>query len=278
MGQILILGAKGMLGGALKRVLPDAVAWDREDCDVADEAVLRQRVTALAPEAIINCVAYNDVDGAESKKEAAFLLNAQVPERLAALSRQLGATLVHFSSNYVFDGRLGEYDEAAQPMPLSVYAQSKYQGEQAIQRQGGNYYLVRTAVLFGPKGASELSKRSFVDLMLDLAASQPAIKAVSDEVNSLTYAVDLAAQVRLLLAQRPAAGIYHVTNAGAASWFEFAREIFRIRGFKTEVLPVPAASFPRAARRPAKAVLRNTKLPALRSWQEALKEFLTTNL
>jgi dTDP-4-dehydrorhamnose reductase len=134
--------------------------------------------------------------------------------------------------------------------------------------------VVRTAVIFGPKGASELSKKSFVDLMLDLAAKRDTIEAVADEVNSVTYAADLAASTRGLLEAAPPAGIYHVTNRGGASWYDFAREIYRIAGKSTTVLPVPSTRFPRKAKRPARAVLLNTQLPPLRPWQEALADFL----
>jgi dTDP-4-dehydrorhamnose reductase len=129
-------------------------------------------------------------------------------------------------------------------------------------------------VLFGPKGASNLSKKSFVDLMLDLSDKRDTIQAVSDEINSVTYAPDLAAGTHDLLATSPAPGIYHVVNSGGASWLDFAREIFRIAGREVTVLPVPSTLFPRKATRPAKAVLLNTKLPPMRPWQTALAEFL----
>ena len=129
-------------------------------------------------------------------------------------------------------------------------------------------------MIFGPKGESDLSKKSFVDLMRDLSAKRDTIQAVSDEINSVTYAPDLAAGTANLLASLPEPGIYHLTNSGSASWFDLAAEIFRITGKNINLLPVPSTHFPRKALRPAKAVLHNTKLPELRSWQEALAEFL----
>jgi dTDP-4-dehydrorhamnose reductase len=276
--RVLILGAKGTLGGQLLKLYPEAIGWDREDIDVLDFAGLRSKVAALrpAPDAMINCVAFNDVDGAEDRPAAAMALNGAFPGKLAQFTAELGVPLVHYSTNYVFDGVLGEYDEAAQPAPLSVYGRSKLDGEQAIAESGCRCYIVRTAVLFGPKGASDLSKRSFVDLMLDLAARRDTIQAVSDEINSITYAPDLAAATRDLLASAPAPGFYHVANRGGVSWFDFAREIFRIAGRPVTVLPVPSTHFPRKATRPAKAILLNTKLPPQRPWQAALEEFLTS--
>lgn len=276
MNDILILGYKGMLGGQLQKLYPGAACWDREDVDVTDFPALRTRILGLPspPRAILNCIAFNDVDAAERKYAQAFALNAEYAGNLARLSAEIGSCLVHYSTNYVFDGIKGEYAEEDSPAPLSVYGKSKLRGEQFVAENAGRYYVIRTAVIFGPKGVSDLSKRSFVDLMLDLSACNNTIQAVEDEVNSVTYAPDLARGTQQLLAASPASGIYHIANTGAVSWYEFAREIFRIAGRDVTVLPVPATHFPRQALRPGKAVLLNTKLPATRPWQQALAEFL----
>jgi dTDP-4-dehydrorhamnose reductase len=274
--RVLVLGAKGTLGGQLMRLYPEATGWDREEVDVLDPSALRARLDGLGfvPDAVVNCVAFNDVDGAEDRPDQAFALNTEFPARLAVWTKHKGVPLVHYSTNYVFDGAHGEYRESDAPAPLSAYGRSKWRGEQLVADVGGRWYVVRTAVIFGPKGESELSKKSFVDIMLDLAAKRDTIEAVADEINSLTYAVDLAAGTRDLLAAAPPAGIYHVTNGGGASWYDFAREIFRIAGKSTTVLPVPSTRFPRKAKRPPRAVLLNTLLPPLRPWQEALTDFL----
>ena len=275
--MILILGSKGMLGGQLMKVLgDDAMGWDRSDIDVTDFNLLRSKIqnSARNLQAIINCIAYNDVDGAEEKKDLANKLNAEVPGELAKICHDLKITLVHFSTNYVFDGSKDGFTETDEPHPLSIYGQSKLAGELAVKKNTKQYYLVRTSVLFGPKGESELSKRSFVDLMLDLSTRQQEVKAVSDEVNSLTYVVDLAQQTKLLLSQKPAFGTYHITNSGQASWYDFAKEIFAITGKDTKILPVSRSEFPRKAITPVNGVLINTKLPQLRSWQDSLGEFL----
>ena len=274
MENVLILGARGTLGGQLRGLYPMATGWDIEDLNVLDFDALRARVEALAPGAIVNSVAFNDVDGAEDRPEQAFALNAEFPGRLARLAAAGGIPLVHYSTNYVFDGAQGEYTETDAPSPLSVYGLSKLGGEQAVAAAGGRCYVVRTSVIFGPKGESGLSKRSFVDLMLDLASGRDVIQAVDDEINSLTYAPDLARATRRLLEDAPAAGVYHLANEGAASWCDFAREIFRIAGKNVTVVPVSSAQFPRKAKRPARAVLVNTRRPRLRPWQEALSELL----
>jgi dTDP-4-dehydrorhamnose reductase len=276
--RVLILGSKGTLGGQLMKLYPEAVGWDREDIDVLDYAALRAKIGGLGftPGAIVNCVAFNDVDGAEDRPAQAFALNADFAGELARHAKEMGVPLVHYSTNYVFDGVQGEYAEGHAPAPLSVYGRSKLRGERMAAASGAWCYVIRTAVIFGPKGASGLSKRSFVDIMLDLSAKRDSIQVVSDEINSLTYAPDLAAGTHRLLEALPPPGIYHLTNSGAASWFDFAQEIFRVAGKTVTVVPVPSSHFPRKAARPPRAILLNTKLPALRPWQDALAEFLNS--
>lgn len=281
-GKILILGSRGTLGTQLMRIFGGA-AIGRDSSNSKLDVMrfsggalesFKNDLQVLGISALINCVAYNDVDGAESNKDAAFKFNSDLPGSLAHICNELGIPFIHFSTNYVFDGEKDEYAESDAPHPLSVYAKSKYEGEVAVQNSGAGYYLIRTSVLFGPKGQSELAKKSFVDLMLDLSSRRESIEAVTDEINSITYAVDLAARIKLLLEQRLPFGIYHIINTGQASWFDFAKEIFKITGKKMEIIPVPSSGFPRPALRPSKAVLINTKLPPLRPWQLALAEFL----
>jgi dTDP-4-dehydrorhamnose reductase len=236
------------------------------------------QIADLKPSSIINCVAYNNVDGAETNESAAYLLNEKVPADLSQICNELDIPLIHFSTNYVFDGEKGEYTETDEPNPQSVYAKSKRAGELAVTQTAKKYYLIRTSVLFGQKGQSELSKKSFVELMLSLAEKQKEIKAVSDEVNSLTYVSDLAHAVRALRSQKFAYGIYHFVNSGSVSWYEFAKEIFSIKNIQVNLLPVPRTEFPRKAVTPKKAVLLNTKFIVFRPWQEALKEYLELNI
>ncbi len=276
MTTILILGARGMLGTQLAKLYPGAVCWDRDDVNVLDSAALESAIRGIdGLEAIINCVAFNDVDGAEDRPDAAFELNAEFPGRLAILCRDLGVPLVHYSTNYVFDGHQGEYDESDLPAPLSAYGKSKYRGEQLVAANWERHYVIRTAVIFGPKGPSDLSKRSFVELMTDLASKRDTIQAVSDEINSVTYAPDLARATQELLDSGAPFGIYHVTNQGAASWYQMACRVFEFTDRKPAVVAVPGSTFPRKAMRPPKAVLLNTKAPPLRRWELALEEFVT---
>ncbi len=276
MKPVLILGAQGTLGSQLCRLYPDAVGWDRGEIDATRFESLRAKVNGLGftPGAIVNCIAFNDVDGAEERSEQAYRLNAELAGNLARFTAELRIPLIHYSTNYVFDGVAGEYAEGAAPAPLSVYGSSKLAGEVEVAHYGSQWYVLRTAVIFGPKGASDLSKKSFIDIMLDLAEKRDALQVVSDEINSVTYAPDLAAATRYVLATQPPSGIYHATNSGGASWYDLAVETFRLRGKRVEVIPVPSTHFPRKAQRPRKAILLNTKLPPIRPWQDALAEFL----
>ncbi len=264
-----------MLGGALQKVFPNAMAWDRDDCDVTDFSRLIEKIGSIENlSAVINCVAFNDVDGAENNKDKAFLLNTEVPGQLAKICKNLNIPLVHFTSQLVFDGEKGEYVETDQPHPISVYGESKYQGEQNIKNNTDKFYIIRTSVLFGPKGESELSKKSFVDLMLDLSLRSATIKAVNNEESSITFVNDLAKAVKEILDQKLGFGIYHITNSGSATWYDLAKEIFVLTKKQVELVPVESTEFIRAAKRPVKAVLLNTKFAELRNWKQALKEFL----
>ncbi len=276
--KVLILGSNGMLGQALMSEFSEvALGFGREDVDVTNTDDLKFKIKNLNPAVIINTVAYNDVDGAEENFAKAFKLNKELVANLADITTSLGIILVHYSTNYVFDGKKGKYKEDDVPKPISVYADSKFQGELQLQKIAKKYYLIRTAVLFGKKGLSNLSKKSFVELMLGLSQKQKALKVVEDEINSLTYTVDLARQTKLLLDKELPFGIYHITNSGQASWYDYAREIFKISKVNVKLNPVPSIEFSRKAKRPKKSVLVNTKLPQLRNWKEALSEFLISN-
>lgn len=274
--NVLILGSQGMLGGEFKSIFSRALGWGRQELDLGQIDDLQNRIAALPekPEVVINCAAYNNVDEAEKNKQQAMLINSEAVGQIARACENLGIVLVNFSTNYVFDGQKGQYDEADAPNPLSVYGQSKYQGELLLQANSSKYYLVRTAVLFGRAGQSQFAKKSFIELMLEMAAKTGTINAIEDEINSLTYAADLAGAVEQLITENYPYGIYHIVNSGEASWYDFAKEIFAVSGIQANLVGVPSAQLPRPAERPKKAVLLNSKFPPLRPWREALAEFL----
>ncbi len=277
MNKFLVIGAKGLVGGALRKLRPQDLHWDREDLDVTNFPNIHAKFGELNGKisAVINCVAFNDVDGAETNEEKAYLLNRDVPKQLALLSNACRVPLVHISTGYVFDGLADSYNEDSVPNPLSIYGKSKLAGENQVIEQGGRFYVVRTNVVFGPKGESELSKKSFVDIVLGLAEKGDKCSFVDDEINSITYAPDLAKSIIHILENNLPYGIYHVINEGQASWLEFAEEILKLTGNTgLKVKPSKASDFKRSAKRPARVVLENNKLPKLRHWKVALAEYL----
>jgi dTDP-4-dehydrorhamnose reductase len=271
--RIVILGAKGMLGGELCRVFSrhEIAPWDFEDLDITNEAEVMEKISVLHPNVIINAAAYNNVDRAEDERDVANLINGRAVGFLAKAAIAAEATLIHFSTDYVFDGKdENGYAEDATPNPISAYGESKFSGEGELQK-ANKHYLIRLSRLFGKTGAG---KKSFVDAMLDLSKIKNEIDVINEELSSPTYAPDLAERTKYILENNLPYGIYHAGNGGACTWYEFAKEIFRLSGENIVVNAVLGEKFPRPAARPKYSVLLNTKLPAMRPWQEALKEYL----
>lgn len=282
--KIFVAGAMGNLGSVLCPKLKaagfDVIESDREDLDLTDHNAVLARMRAEKPEVIVNCAAYNAVDDAETEEgfKKAMAVNRDAPRSLAASAKLTGATLVHFSTDYVFAGEKPEgYAEDDEPKPISNYGKSKLAGEEAVRAMGANHYIVRLSKIFGPAGRSEAAKESFVHLMLRLAASKPELNIVDEEVGSPTYTEDIADATITLLKDGFDFGTYHFVNDGVGvTWYEFAKEFFEKRGVKTPYHPVPSSAFPKPAARPKFAPLKTTKFPPLRSRTEALDAFLAT--
>jgi dTDP-4-dehydrorhamnose reductase len=290
--RILLIGAKGLLGQALGGAFSaeDLVAVDRDVIDITDKVAIQKFCREAGPEVIINAAAYNAVDEIERNAEAeatAFAVNAAAVGYLAEAAVNHQALLVHFSTDYVFDGAKGSfYVEDDSPGPISIYGRSKYEGEQAIikyGRRGLKYYLIRTSRLFGKTSAG--GKKTFVDIVLEAASQKDTLQFIDDEIASPTFVGDLAPAVREIIAKRPASGIYHRTNDGGCSWYEFAKIVLDESGIYSTIAgqegrryiqlrPTTSRELPRPARRPAYSVLQSTKLPPLRHWREALRTHL----
>lgn len=277
--KILIIGAKGMLGQELVRTFSsghEVTAWDKEEIDITKNAECRAQILELKPDLLINAAAYNDVDRAEEEVELTNRINGEGPANLAMAANELGATFAHYSTSYVFDGtKEGGYVEEDQPRPLSAYGFSKLKGEEGAQK-ANKFYILRLDRLFGKTGGG---KKSFVENMLKFAQTQKEIKVINNELGSPTYAPDLAERTRFILENKYEYGVYHCTNSGSCSWYEWAKEIFRIKGISVKLISKTAEEmskdYKRKARRPKNSSLINTKLPPMRSWQEALTEFLS---
>lgn len=275
--KILILGHKGMLGSDLMLRLAAGHAVEGRDVDAFDitkEADCGRVIAETCPDAVINATGYTNVDGCETDRDRCFAVNALGVKNLALACRDRRATLVHFSTDYVFDGRkTTPYVEEDEPVPLSVYGASKLEGEHYLQALGGEWLLVRTAWLFGRHG------RHFIRAILDKAATTETIEVVDDQIGSPTHTWDLAGAVELLLAGGHR-GIFHVTSRGHCSWYEFACRILQAAGRgEVTVRPISSARLQRPAVRPAWSVLSGRKFyeccgRTLPPWQIALADYL----
>lgn len=280
--RYVVIGATGQLGFDLVRTfdLPgELTPLAHADLDILDAARTGAVLSRLRPTHVLNTAAYNRVDRAEDDREAAFALNARAVGDLAAVCQGLGATLVHFSTDYVFDGRRATpYLESDAPSPLSVYGASKLEGERQALARCEKAIVFRVSGLYGVAKSSGKGGTNFVETMLRLAREGRKIRVVADQVLGPSYSRDLALKVWKVLpkATHP---IYHLTNAGATSWYGFARRAFELAGLSPDLGPVTTAEFGLKARRPAYSVLGHANLGALgeddlRPWDAALAAYM----
>jgi len=262
----LVLGAEGQLGSELVRMLGAASAVPYEQVSITDAEAVDALIASRKPEVVFNCAAYNAVDRAESEPDEAFAVNAQGPFLVAVACRRQGATLVHFSTNFVFDGTHDQpYVEADEPSPLSVYGKSKLEGERRVLEAGPRVLIVRTAALFG-------GPLSFPHRILDRARSGQRLPVVSDQHVNPTFARDLAAAA-VELVEQGMAGIVHAVSEGCTGWDDFARAVLAQSGVGVEVESVPSSAYPSAARRPLNGCLASTRYRPLRPWRQAVRDW-----
>jgi len=274
--RIVVTGADGQLGVELVPTLSvrtEVIGTTIADLDVTDHDCA-DRIAALAPDWVVHAAAATDVDGCEREPERAMVVNAEGTRLVAEGCRRAGAGLVYLSTDYVFDGRKGApYTEADTPAPLNAYGRSKLEGERAVRSVVSRWLIVRTAWLYGTQG------KNFVKSILGKVKDGEPLGIVDDQVGSPTYAADLAGAVALLLSLG-LTGVFHVTNGGSCSWYEFTREILRLTGVDvTSVKRITTEELSRPARRPGYSVLENAAwkaagLPPLRPWPEALADML----
>lgn len=265
--KALVLGARGQLGSELVRLLGADTAVPHDRLSITDADAVAELIASSRPEVVFNCAAYNAVDRAESERELAFAANAEGPYHVAATCRRHGVTLVHFSTNFVFDGTHDQpYVEADEPSPLSVYGQSKLEGERRALEAGPHLLIVRTAAVFG-------GPRSFPQRILDQARPGARLHVVADQRVNPTLAADLAVAA-VELAEQGMTGIVHAVAEGCTSWDDFARAVLAERRVEVEVESVPSGAYPAVARRPQNGCLASTRINALRPWREALHEVL----
>lgn len=280
--KVLILGSGGQLGVELFREFSSrdypVTGFQRNELDITDAAAVERTVAMLDPEIVINAAAYNQVDVAEKEPAAAYQVNALAVRNLAVACRQIDALLVHFSTDYVFDGTKGTpYVETDATHPLGAYAVSKLGGELYAQAYLDNPLIVRTSGVFGP-GGLHTARGNFIELMLRLAKSGQTIRVVEDHVASPAYAPVLAARTADLVAKK-ARGVFHIGGGTPVSWFEYARTIFRLAGVDPELRPTNEREYRTAARRPKYSALSNAKMESLGiepfpSLETAIKSYL----
>lgn len=279
---IAIFGSDGQLGRDLLEVLssyeveplPHAVV------DITDAAAVERELRRVGPDWVINAAAMTNVDLCESQAEKAFAVNSDGAGNVAAACNAVGAALVHISTDYVFDGKTRTpYSETDTPDPLNVYGRSKLEGEHAVAAKTPAHFIVRSSGLYGTHPCRGKGGDNFAETMLRLASEGRELRVVGDEVLAPTFTEDLAAALAQLLEKKPPFGVYHATNGGECSWFQFAREIFRAAKIGASVAETTAAEWKAPARRPAYSVLDNGALQragidTLPAWQNALRRYL----
>lgn len=267
--MFLITGSKGQLGTELSGLLPDAILTDVDSLDITDEMAVSNFVKKNDIDVIINCAAYTAVDKAEDCPELAQKINVDGPRNLA----KSGAKIIHISTDYVFDGKGHKpYTPDDATNPISVYGKTKAESEQAVLNYAKEAVIIRTAWLYSPYG------NNFVKTMQRLGAERTSLNVVADQIGTPTYAADLARAIVKILPQMNAAnkGIYHYTNEGVCSWYDFAHKIMELSDLKCEVIPIPSSSYPTRASRPFYSVLDKQKIKdtfgiKIEHWESALR-------
>lgn len=275
--KILITGANGQLGRELKNQLETTTAelilTDVAELDITNAEEVYTFINEKKPNVIINCAAHTQVDKCEEQLDLAYKINTIGPKNLAQAAYSIGAEIVQVSTDYVFDGEVNKaLTEFEVPSPKTVYGKTKLDGENLVRALNPKYYIVRTAWLYG-------DGNNFVKTMLKLSENNKVIKVVNDQFGSPTSTVDLA-KVIIKLIEDKNYGLFHCTCKGECSWYDFAKEIFSIKGIDIEVTPCTTEEYPRPAKRPKYSVLKNYMLELTtgditRTWQDALKEYLS---
>ena len=264
--RAVVFGAVGQLGVELVRELKQrgysVGAWDRGQADITDAAAVERAIAGFDPQMVFNAAAYNQVDVAEQEPQAAYAVNALAVRNLALACRQVDARLVHFSTDYVFDGAARHpYAEDDQPHPLGAYAVSKLAGELYAQAYLDRVLIVRTSGVFGPGGVAT-ARGNFVELMLRLAGAGRPIRVVEDHVASPSFAPALAART-IDLVDRDQTGLFHIGGGAPISWFQFAKTIFEVAGLQPVLLATNEREYRTTARRPRYSALSNAKMERL---------------
>ena len=275
--KVLVTGVKGQLGYDVVNELEmrgiEAIGVDIQEMDITDADSVDKVIVQASPDAVIHCAAYTAVDAAEENEDICRRVNAEGTQNIANVCKKLDIKMIYISTDYVFGGqRTRPWEPDDERDPQSVYGQTKYEGELAVQNTLDKYFIVRIAWVFGVNG------KNFVKTMLNLAKTHDTLKVVNDQFGSPTYTYDLA-KLLVDMVQTEKYGIYHATNEGICTWYEFACEIFKEAGVDVKVLPVTSEEFGAKAVRPYNSRMSKEKLVAngfekLPTWQDALRRYL----
>ena len=278
MARVLVLGARGMVGHELLKACRgqyEVFDLGKQDLDITHQEATRRTIETISPHVVINAAAYTDVDGCEKNMQKAFAINGEGTRNVVKGCKYSGAKLVYISTDYIFDGKKrSPYVENDLPNPPNIYGESKLLGESYVERLLDDYLIIRSQWLYGKHG------RNFVETILSLAAKNRRIEVVNDQIGCPTYAVDLSMAILALLS-KDARGIFHVSNSGSCSWYEFALEIVRLAGMdRVKIVPISSGALNRPAKRPLYSVFdcQNLHKQAgvqMRSWQEALHDYFS---
>lgn len=274
--RILVTGANGQLGKDLVKILEDThevYGCDRHALDITSTVQCKNVINKVNPDVVIHTAAYTAVDLAETEEDEAYKVNVFGTRNLTAAAEELGAKFCYISTDYVFDGNASKpYKEYDDTNPQSIYGKTKRAGEQLVQSLSSKYFIVRTSWVFGIHGTN------FVKMMLNLSKERDTLKVVNDQIGSPTYTVDLSRFIAQLV-ETESYGIYHATNSGTCSWYDFACAIFEESGISIDIQPCLTEDFPRPAPRPKYSVMDHLSIRAngfedLRNWREALRDFM----
>ena len=278
--KILLLGHKGMLGSDLLLKLSaehEMVGMDKEEIDIVSANECKGAIKDIGPDLVINAAAYTNVDGCETAKDECFAVNAEAVKNIVGACRDKDIRIIHFSTDYVFDGAAKQpYKEDHQCNPINTYGASKMAGERYLRSLSENYILIRTAWLYGVNG------KNFVQTILEKVKTTKKLTVVDDQTGSPTFTKDLAAAVDLLI-EHNAKGIFHITNRGSCSWYQFALKILQEAGIHDiDVTPIKSDQLQRPAKRPAYSVMSMQKFiqttgKTMQPWQLGLQDYLESN-
>jgi len=269
--KIFLVGNRGMLGSdlinELQKTKHKISSSNSDEIDITKKQDMK-KIKSKKPEILINCSAYTNVEKAEDKKEKAYAVNTEGVKNLVNICKEQNIPLIHISTDYVFNGKKGNYDENDIKNPLNVYGKTKSDGEEIIIDNLEKYYIVRTSWLFGK------NRKNFVETIINLCEEREEIKVVKDQFGRPTYTKDLSEGIINLIESKKPYGIYHLTNSGSCSWYEFAKEISELKNLECKISPCTSVEFPTKAKRPKSTILNNNKTKELRPWKIALEDYL----